>query len=235
MDNLKSVFIAVPKTGLTSMLKAFDNHKDVILTEHCPLYQNIYKDDRMYNFNISISQFIKQGLGEERWNSLFTFAFVRNPWDRYVSNWNWLTRREDTYPSKGWKSRGWDGEDGTISFRDFVMQMEKVYTMNTQGYQHDRWHLWNQKDHIVDLNGNIIVDYIAKYENINEEFKYICNKNGIPELELPHLNYVGYYEGKPKPEKKHYSLHYDDELVEIVRQRCSSDIDCFGYEYEERK
>ena len=85
---------------------------------------------------------------------------------------------------------------------------------------------------IIDDSGNIIIDYVARYENIDDEFKFICNKIGLPGLELPHINYPGYYEDKPMPKREHYSVHYDDELIEIVRQRCLPDIERFDYEIE---
>lgn len=40
----------------------------------------------------------------------------------------------------------------------------------------------------TDFSGNIIVDYIGKYENIDAEMEYICNRIGIPYHGLPKKN-----------------------------------------------
>ena len=83
--------------------------------------------NEVINFKLSRAEHFRTVLGENPYNKLWKVAIVRNPWDRYVSNWKWLTRRESTYPRKGWKARGWNGEDGQISFESFVKQMSWCY------------------------------------------------------------------------------------------------------------
>lgn len=228
------LFIAVPKTGLTSMLEAFKPyHDNVIHTEKSNFGREPCSRNVMYKFEMSTSEWTRGKVGDEIWNNVFKFAFVRNPWDRYVSNWKWLTRKDSS--GRGWSHRGWSGIEGSISFKDFVNQIGKIYTMRNSSYQHDKWHVWNQVDHLIDSNGNIMLDYIARFENLNNDFNYVCFRSGLQKLKLPHLNYPGFYENEPLRKYEHYSAHYDDELVEIVRQRCSADIERFGYEYEERK
>lgn len=51
----------------------------------------------------------------------------------------------------------------------------------------------------ISQNGRVIVDFIGRYEKINEDFSYICKKLNIPEPVLPHINkfdhdnYINYY------------------------------------------
>ena len=51
----------------------------------------------------------------------------------------------------------------------------------------------------ISENGRVIVDFIGRYENINEDFSCICKKLNIPEPFLPHINkfyhdnYMNYY------------------------------------------
>ena len=77
------------------------------------------------------------------------------------------------------------------------------------------------------------VDFIGRFENLQDDFNHVCDKIGIEHKSLPHLNHEGFYEGKEIPPPIHYSKHYDSELIEIVRNRCQADIDRFGYEFEE--
>lgn len=238
---MKILYIHIPKTGGTSITKALTPEKNNAITEQHPVYKKNSNYGKNYhkviNFQLSRAEHFKDVIGEKPFDLLWKVAIVRNPWDRYVSNWKWLTRKESLYPRKGWKARGWKGEDGNISFYDFVKQVEVFYDNSKRfnGYQHDQWHLMNQIKHITDSNGNIMIDHIGKFENLEKEFELICEKSGLS-LELPHLNRVGHYSGEPEEHKKnnvHYSQYYTQELIDIVAQRCKEDIDAFNYDYKE--
>ncbi len=237
---MEMLYIHIPKTGGTSIKEVLKNtnlitENSEVIKRH-PLFHKNHLP--VMNFKMSNAERFRGILGTERWAAAWKVAFVRNPWDRYVSNWKWLTRKEKLYPRKGWQARGWKGSDGQVSFDNFVKQIAQCYIEidRLHGYQHDKWHIRNQVDHIVDDQNNIMVDYVARYENIDEEFSLICKKAGL-NLTLPHLNHTGHYSGEPKehePKRVHYSSYYTPELVEIVRGRCRTDIEAFGYEYEDQ-
>jgi len=240
---MKVFYIHVPKTGGTSIKKALVDH-DGVVTESSSCIKNhpIFHRHhlKVMNFKMSNVCRFREILGETLWETLWKVAFVRNPWDRYVSNWHWLTRKEAAYPKKGWKARGWRGEDGQISFENFVKQTSQCYIElnRLHGYQHDKWHLRNQLDHLVDANGKLLVDHIARFENMEEGFSLLCRKADLAEIELPYLNHSGHFSGEVKtgpPSTIHYSSFYTPELVEIVSARCLPDIEAFGYEFEWKK
>ncbi len=59
----------------------------------------------------------------------------------------------------------------------------------------------------ISENGRVIVDFIGRYENINEDFSYICEKINIPEPILPHVN---------KFDHDNYMNYYTKEMIDEV-------------------
>ena len=230
----KGIFIHVPKAAGTSMMTAFEPHQeDDLVTEKSSFMKNPILPlplFHMFNFRVSRAEVMRNVVGKYRWDNTFKFCFVRNPWDRYVSNWHWLTRSGQR---TGWADRGWKGSDGEISFADFVHQIGAAYDMPTEGYQHDKWHVRNQIEHITDRNGQLMMDFVGRVENIEKDFAHACKEIGHPEIELPHLNHVGYHDGDERVEEEHYSVHYTPDLVEIVAERSRADIEAFNYKFED--
>jgi hypothetical protein len=69
------------------------------------------------------------------------------------------------------------------------------------------------------------VDYIMRFENLADDFRAVCATLGIPDAPLPQYN---------RSNREHYSKYYDAELCELIRKRFASEIDRFGYAFEER-
>lgn len=149
-------------------------------------------------------------LPREFYNSLFKFAFVRNPWDLQVSSYHHL-RRERPHL--------------IFHLKDF----EEVLRWKLDAKRPYQFHIDTsielQSDYLIDLHGNIIVDFIGRYERLAQDFEEACRRIGIPYLQLPHK--------RKAHDRKDYRSYYTDETAELVAQHFRRDIEMFGYRFDE--
>lgn len=134
-------------------------------------------------------------LGAETAGGLFKFACVRNPWDRMISFWFSPHRRETKWDPK--------------KFRKFVEKevrpLREYFALPDDGGRPPF--------------GN--VDFIIRYEHLNDDFRAVCGKLGIPPVELPLRN---------RSERGGAAQYYDDKLSGFIAERFADEIDYFGYQ-----
>lgn len=210
----KFIFIAIPKTGTTSIEESLKSRIELKIDNY-----NIFKHDicpeekRDHKIRKhSTAKEIKEVLGEKIYNSYFKFCFVRNPWDRLVSIYyeakkptncssNFQNGKEDPWYIHQIKAK-------ELSFKDYLF------------YFKDEWE--NYISMISDDNWSFLVNFIGKIENINDDFRKICNIIGLRKMELPILNKSG---------KNNYASYYDNEAKELVRSIHRKDICLFDYKF----
>ena len=134
-------------------------------------------------------------------DSYFKFTIVRNPWDRLVSQYFFRVGDDSQF--------GFVPRKKNTSFREFLQRPFPIGHVQ-------------QFSRISNKNGNVLVDFIGKFENLQQDSNVVCDKLGIPQQQLPH---------EYKTKHKHYTEYYDDETKEIVAERYTKDIEYFGYEF----
>jgi len=143
-------------------------------------------------------------------DNYFTFAFTRNPWDRLLSLYFYCHKGSEMF---GMKKRRFNG-----SFEDFCrMAYSEQYFRNYAIYP---LHYIPQ----VRFIDGAKIDFVGKFENLQEDFNTVCDKIRIPQKKLPHKNKSGH---------KHYTEYYNDETRAIVAEKYAKDIERFGYEFGE--
>lgn len=143
----------------------------------------------------------------------YSFSIVRNPWDRLLSTWKDKVYKQwaDWYPEdcRQWRLKQYEQYKGK-SFNYFARNID----IRCDGHVIPQTLL-------IDLDR---VDFIGRFENLQEDFDTICQGVGIPSMELPHEN---------KSKHRHYAECYDDETRDIVAEKYAKDIEYFGYKFGE--
>jgi hypothetical protein len=147
-------------------------------------------------------------LPREVYNSLFKFAFVRNPWDLQVSSFHHLKRERPHLV----------GEQDFENFLRWKLNPNRPYQY------HVDTSIELQSDYLIDLHGNVIVDFIGKYESLEEDFRKICDKIGVPAPKLAHK--------RQAKDRSSYKKYYNDETATLVADHFKPDIEMFGYTFD---
>tara|TARA_B100001094_G_C18191150_1_gene807320 strand:- start:244 stop:1383 length:1140 start_codon:yes stop_codon:yes gene_type:complete len=143
---------------------------------------------------------------------VFSFVFVRNPWDRLLSTWKDKVKQQwsNEYPKE---YRHW-----RIKF--FEQYKDKDFNFFVKN-------IIPSKNRHTEVQSNLFdpdVNFVGRFENLQKGFNIICDKIGIPKQKLPHKN---------KSQHKHYTEYYDEETKEIVAEKYAKDIEYFGYKFGE--
>lgn len=108
---------------------------------------------------------IRGHIGQDAWDAMYSFSFVRNPWDWQVSLYHFIQTNKFNYQRR---------MVSEMSFDEYIRWR----------VEEDR-HL--QKDFLFDRDGRQLVDFVGKLEHLREDFSTVCEQIGL-DLELPHEN-----------------------------------------------
>lgn len=136
-----------------------------------------------------------------KYRGLYKFAFVRSPWRRLAS----MYRNNKLDCERKHENFPYD------SFRHYVELLP--------GGGHPMYK--NQLDFIC-IDGKIAIDFIGRYENYLKDLKTLCDKFNINAPVNRRLRYFGDY---------NYLDYYNDELVKLVGEHYSRDIEHFNYKF----
>lgn len=142
------------------------------------------------------------------YDSLFKFVFVRNPWDLQVSSYHHLKRERPHL----------------VGDRDFDAFLRWKLDPGRPYQYHIDTSIERQSDYLVDLHGNVIVDFIGRYERLTEDFAEACRHIGIPPPALPHRR-------RAQDRGRDYRSYYTDQTTALVAERFAADLRLFGYQF----
>jgi hypothetical protein len=152
----------------------------------------------------------KEMLPKETFEGLFKFAFVRNPWDLQVSSFHHIRRERPQFLG------------GHTEFEPFLRW--KLDPARPYQYHVDT-SIERQTDYLIDLHGDLIVDFIGRYERLHDDFALACERIGIAPRMLPHAR-------KATDRKQDYRSYYTDATAALVASHFAADIERLGYRFD---
>lgn len=202
------LFQHIPKTAgcsVTEQLEPFGHRPETLpvnrMLERVGIRVNLvigpYKWKRFRDH--SDMETIRRVLPAQVFDSLYKFAFVRNPWDWLVSRYHYITQS----PHHG--------------------QHERVKRLDGfAGYV--RWQAARKKRGQADLlfsrDGELLLDYVGRFETLAEDFTEISRRVGI-DTNLPARRNASRHAD--------YRSYYDDATSNLVAERWAKEIAAFGY------
>lgn len=220
----KFIFIKSAKTAGTSIEAALSNYckDDDVVTPLGDFAFNRGDNGEWIHKSMNPGNFqqhdwgitIKNKVEPEIWDNYFKFSIARNPWERVVSLFTWKSRNDPALkPYKRFHHR--------LGFPfDELKETRKLFSDFVKGD-------WQTNDRFYVIDGELSVDFIIRYENLEDDFKKACKRIGISEIALPHLK-TGFRKSY------HYSEYYDEESKAIVAERHENDLRLLGYQFETR-
>ena len=211
----KCIFIHIPKCAGTSVkyflfpnreIHWFDANYEV-LHGWCP-------DRKFFMQHATAVQLLDTGLiSDEQWKTYYKFTFVRNPWDRAVSDYFWLM--QDRKIRDSFKNY----LDKSGKFSAVLNDIEATY------YRGD--HLIPQS-RFFETKGPNKMDFVGRFENFESDMQKVAAELGMESHFDLHIN-------KRIKKRPHYSKMYTNALQEKVNNMYSEDIDAFGYTFDDQR
>jgi hypothetical protein len=147
-----------------------------------------------------------------------------------------------------YKYLGWER---CVEFKKFL-----VKNLKSEVWRDNYWFVRPQSDFVCNEAGNVIVDFLGRFENLRTDFNQVCQQLGLPPTQLPHINQSKNQNSKPSLNSKrgfnyarwlyhnrkklrfktissftNYQDYYDDESRELVAQLYRKDVELFGYQF----
>lgn len=192
-EGVESVFIHIPKVAGTSIEAA--------------LYGTFGKVGHRTAFE-------RRRLDPIGFDRSFRFAFVRNPYDRFVSAYTYMRKGGRNKFDKEWAERN------LAQFKDFD---SFVFALRQPNIREAilRWmHFRPQHEFLYDAEGKILVDFVGRYETLDADFQVVSERLEMP-VSLPRLNEV---------ERDNRNEYYSDATRSIIHSLYARDFELFRYE-----
>ena len=206
----KCIFVHVPKTGGTSIENAIWGPDWRQRTTQQLWMGNVRPGFNKYQsggLQHLLATQIRQEVGARIFAACFRFSFVRNPWDKVVSQFHYLKTRPMLLKHMGLTRFS--------TFQKYLNVLARDHARHVQSFEQWRF--------VLDEDGECLVDFVGKFENIAGDFREVAATIGLPADKLPH--------DMKSARRRHYRQYYNRRRRQQVADIYSRDIQHFEYEF----
>jgi len=204
-DTHHCIFVHIPKCAGTSIESVLGMHGTVKGVGIEPYLNQKMDNDALFGKgaqHYSLEK-LRETIPQNKYTAYFKFTFVRNPWDRFVSHIAWAG------------SKWYEKEMLT---KDEVDEAIRSLVANNESNDH----LATQTSYIYDIDGQSDIDFIGRFEEIEDHWKKLkvilkINKDLPNRMSSSH---------------RHYSHYLTDSQVAVIGDYYSEDISRFNYKFE---
>lgn len=196
----KFIFIHIPKTAGTTICSSWEGS---ILKQIC-------RDTGVLGGGHKTVLQLKKKFPKE-FKTYLKFTVVRNPYDRFVSKFYFKQRK----PRKEFELEWSDKEvDGLLPQLFWITDNENIYKKMPPDFRPELHY------------GNIIVDRVLRFENLNFELESVFNELGLPKSVIdifPHF--------RQTRAEFTYDKYFDEKLKSICAYLYREDLKRFDYSW----
>ena len=213
-DDRKLIYLVVPKVACTSIKTSIGMAYGITSPEYS---LKIHEHPGWQR---------KIGMLSTVYQDYHKFTFVRNPFDRLVSCYRdkvIFSDPDEIYPKPYFELDYFFPICANISFAEFVESITEIPDrLADRHFKSQHATLYHK--------GKLLVDYIGKFENLNEDWKALAQKYNFPtQLEHQHTTHT------KTGTHKDYRAYYTKKLVQMVYKRYQADVELFGYQDDYRE
>lgn len=239
----KFIYVHIPKVAGTSIAGssktatklgeyAFKQPKKEYSISNLPFHPDDKNKFNPPSAHMRVSDYVKYGhVTETEFETYFKFTFVRNPWARIVSEYKYR------------------GHLNHYSFKEFIFKH-----MPSPSWTDEYCHVIPQYDFLYNDKGNLLIDFVGRFENLQEDYDKVCQFLDIPKHAILHenkssgllqrdnnweiiaRNTLRYIQGILNGQRKantfsNYTEYYDSASREFIAKLYQNDIECFNYKF----
>jgi hypothetical protein len=196
------IFFAVPKTGTHAVRQALRQHLGEADLEQVGLFvQKRFPYPQLSDIrhgHINVQQ-IRPVLGDDVFEAYYKFAFVRNPYDRFVSYCAFMSRKTGAFES-----------DPRAFMRHVLTEVQPF----------DHLLFRPQHEFLTEADGRIAMNFVGRNEAMQRDYDAITKQLAVPTTGLSRVNASSH-----RPWRDYYDVELADRVASIYRR----DFELFGY------
>ncbi len=201
------LFIHINRTGGTSIeqaLRPFANQpRRTAWTRFLTRWRLLRDPQHAFYPPHLTARMAKRWLPDPLFDAYFSAAFIRNPYSWLVALYNAIQTSEGhRYQKRIARMSGFP------EYIDWEI----------------RRHKRSQSAFVTDRQGRLMVDFIGRFETLQDDFQKLCAEIGLTPPPLPHA-------ATRRPHAD-YRTYYDDATREKVARHWRFDIESFGYDFD---